>query len=161
MKGLAFLAAGSLLYTLHISSGSHGSLTVDELSGAAKRYPLVAFAFSLAILGLGGIPPLAGFMSKWQIVVSGFETHNLWIDLLAIFIALNSVLSLAYYAPMVNAMYKQEQSPAVRTGTKMPISMSIPLVGLSAFVVVVGIWPSLTSWIVSPAGNALMNAFGR
>ena len=161
MKGLAFLAAGSLLYTLHISSGSHGALTVDELSGAGRRYPLVAFAFSLAILGLGGIPPLAGFMSKWQIVVSGFETHNLWIDLLAIFIALNSVLSLAYYAPMVNAMYKQEQSPAVRTGSSMPISMSIPLVGLSAFIVLVGIWPSLTSWIVSPAGNALMNAFGR
>jgi multicomponent Na+:H+ antiporter subunit D len=100
-------------------------------------------------------------MSKWQIVVSGFETHNLWIDLLAVFIALNSVLSLAYYAPIVNAMYKQELSHAVQTGSSMPFSMSIPLVGLSAFVVLVGIWPSLTAWIVSPAGNALMTAFGR
>ncbi len=92
MKGLAFLAAGTLLYTLHIASGNHGSLTVDELSGAAQRYPLVAFTFSLAVLGLAGIPPLAGFMSKWQIVISGFETHNLPILLLVIFVALEQRL---------------------------------------------------------------------
>jgi proton-translocating NADH-quinone oxidoreductase chain N len=161
MKGLAFLAAGSLLYTLHISSGSHKALTVDELSGAAKRYPLVAFAFSLAVLGLAGIPPLAGFMSKWQIVVAGFEANNLIITLLAIFIALNSVLSLAYYAPLVNNMYKQEQSVAVQLGGRVPASMTIPLVALSAFIVVVGVWPTLTTWLTSPASSALMNAFIR
>jgi proton-translocating NADH-quinone oxidoreductase chain N len=161
MKGLAFLAAGALLYTLHIASGDRGSLTVDELSGAAKRYPLVAIAFSLAVLGLGGIPPLAGFMSEWQIVVSGFETSNTLIILLVIFIALNSVLSLAYYAPLVNAIYRRRQSTAVRLGSPVPISMTIPLVGLSIFVVLVGIWPTLTSWLVSPAGAALLNGFAR
>jgi proton-translocating NADH-quinone oxidoreductase chain N len=161
MKGLAFLAAGTLLYTLHIASGSHGALTVDELSGAAQRYPLVAFAFSLAVLGLGGIPPLAGFMSKWQIVISGFETHNLVILLLAIFIALNSVLSLAYYAPLVNTIYRRGQSTAVRLGSPVPVSMTIPLVGLSIFVVLVGVWPTLTSWLISPASTALLSAFTR
>jgi formate hydrogenlyase subunit 3/multisubunit Na+/H+ antiporter MnhD subunit len=161
MKGLAFLAAGTLLYTLHITSGNHGSLTVDELSGAAQRYPLVAFAFSLAVLGLGGIPPLAGFMSKWQIVISGFETHNLVILLLVIFIALNSVLSLAYYAPLVNTIYRRGQSTAVRMGSPVPASMTIPLVGLSIFVVLVGVWPTLTSWLISPASTALLSAFTR
>jgi proton-translocating NADH-quinone oxidoreductase chain N len=161
MKGLAFLAAGTLLYTLHIASGNHGSLTVDELSGAAQRYPLVAFAFSLAVLGLGGIPPLAGFMSKWQIVISGFETHSLAILLLAIFIALNSVLSLAYYAPLVNTIYRRGQSTAVSMGGPVPISMTIPLVGLSIFVVLVGVWPTLTSWLISPASSALLSAFTR
>ena len=39
-----------------------------------------ALAFSLAVLGLGGLPPLAGFMSKWQIFVAGFETHNAGIE---------------------------------------------------------------------------------
>ncbi len=161
MKGLAFLAAGALLYTLHIASGDHGALTVDELSGAAQRYPLVAIAFSLAVLGLGGIPPLAGFMSEWQIVASGFETSNALIVLLVIFIALNSILSLAYYAPLVNAIYRRGQSTAVRLGSPVPISMTIPLVGLSIFVVLVGIWPTLTSWLISPAGTALLSAFAR
>jgi proton-translocating NADH-quinone oxidoreductase chain N len=161
MKGLAFLAAGSLLYTLHIASGDRGALTVEELSGAAQRYPLVAFAFSLAVLSLGGIPPLAGFMSEWQIVVSGFETSNTVILLLAIFVVLNSVLSLAYYAPLVNAIYRRVQSPTVKMGSQVPVSMTIPLVGLSLFVVLVGVWPTLTSWLISPAGTALLSAFAR
>ena len=80
MKGLAFLAAGALLYALHIAAGDHGPLTIADLNGAAQRYPLAALALSLAVLGLGGLPPLAGFMSKWQIFVAGFETQNRWID---------------------------------------------------------------------------------
>lgn len=161
MKGLAFLAAGALIYTLHLASGDQGALTVDELSGAAQRYPLVAFAFSLALLGLGGIPPLAGFMSEWQIVVSGFESSNVLMLLLATFIAFNSILSLAYYAPLVNRIYRRGQSTAVRLGSPIPASMTIPLVGLSIFVVLVGIWPTLTSWLVSPAGTALISSFAR
>ena len=110
MKGLAFLSAGTLLYALYITRDSHGPLLVEDLAGAASRYPLTALTFSLAVLGLGGLPPLAGFMSKWQIFVAGFQTHNIWLEALVIFGALNSVLSLAYYAPLVNAMYRLEPS---------------------------------------------------
>lgn len=46
--------------------------------------------------------PLAGFMSKWQIFAAGFQTQNSWILALMIFMALNRVLSLGYYAPLVN-----------------------------------------------------------
>src|SRR3990172_998217 len=76
MKGLAFLAAGALLYGLHQALGNHDPLVVDDLNGASRKYPLTAFAFSVAVLGLGGLPPLAGFMSKWQIFVGGFQTGN-------------------------------------------------------------------------------------
>ena len=99
MKGLAFLAAGALLYSLHVAKGSHASLTVDDLNGAATRYPVTAFALTVAVLALGGLPPLAGFMSKWQIFVAGFETRNTVVELLVIFAAANSVLSLAVLRP--------------------------------------------------------------
>ncbi|MBN1146314.1 MAG: hypothetical protein JXA78_03590 [Anaerolineales bacterium] len=161
MKGLAFLATGSLLYTLHLAVGNHQPLTIDDLSGASRRYPLVALTFSLALLGLGGIPPLSGFMSKWQIVVAGFETHNQWIGLLAVFAALNSVLSLAYYAPLVNAVYRCEQSETVVNGARLPRVMNLPLAGLALVVVVVGIWPGMMNWLTHPAGSALLAAFGR
>ncbi len=86
----------------------HGPLTIADLDGAAQRYPLAALAFSLAVLGLGGLPPLAGFMSKWQIFVGRFR-HPQRLDdrRWSIFAALNSVLSLAYYAPLVNAHVPQ------------------------------------------------------
>jgi proton-translocating NADH-quinone oxidoreductase chain N len=159
MKGLAFLAAGCLLYTLHIASGDHHPLTIADLNGAAKRYPLVALTFSLAVLGLGGIPPLAGFMSKWQIFVAGFETHNVIVDVLVIFAAINSVFSLAYYAPLINAIYRLEPSESVIKGGRLPGLMNVPLVLLAILVVVIGLWPGIMNWLTGPAGTALVAAF--
>jgi formate hydrogenlyase subunit 3/multisubunit Na+/H+ antiporter MnhD subunit len=161
MKGLAFLAAGSLLYVLFIKTGDHQSpLTVSDLGGAARKYPIVALTLSIAVLGLAGLPPFAGFMSKWQIFAAGFETQNVVIDLLVIFAALNSILSLAYYAPLVNAVYRQEPSEAVARGQAMSWTMSLPLILLAVAIVVLGIWPSLLSWMTGPAGTALVKAFG-
>lgn len=160
MKGLAFLAAGALLYALHISAGNHDPLTIDDLSGAARRYPVVSLTLSIAVLGLGGLPPFAGFMSKWQVFVAGFQTNNLWIELLVIFAALNSVLSLAYYAPLVNAVYRREPSAVVRAGERVPLAMAAPLVPLALAVVGIGVWPNLMAWLTEPAASALLRAFG-
>lgn len=166
MKGLAFLAAGALLYGMtHMGepdshSASHGPLTIADLDGAAQRYPLVALTFSLAVLGLGGLPPLSGFMSKWQIFVAGFTTQNGWLMAMVIFAALNSVLSLGYYAPLVNAVYRKKQSLAVQNGSSVPFTMNLPLILLALAVIVLGLWPSLIGWLTAPAGQALLTAFG-
>jgi proton-translocating NADH-quinone oxidoreductase chain N len=161
MKGLAFLSAGAFLYTLHIRAGDHEPLLGADLAGAARRYPLVALSLSIAVLALGGLPPLAGFMSEWQIFVAGFQTRSLWIELVVVFAALNSVLSLAYYAPLVNVMYRLEASARVRQGKRLPLAMSIPLVILVIAVVLIGIWPSLVNWLTVPAGQALLASMGR
>ncbi len=161
MKGLAFLAVGALMYALHLTSGhDHRPLTIADLSGAATRYPLVALALSVAVLGLGGLPPLAGFMSKWQIFVAGFQTRDGWIEALVIFAALNSVLSLAYYAPLVNAVYRRQPSAGVQTGRALPLAMTAPLIVLGVAVIVVGVWPETLRWLAEPAGRALLAAFG-
>jgi NADH:ubiquinone oxidoreductase subunit 2 (subunit N) len=113
---------------------------------------------SIAVLALGGLPPLAGFMSKWQIFVAGFASHNMLIASLVIFAALNSVLSLAYYAPLVNACYRKTPSAAVQRGAALPVSMALPLVLLSLAVIVLGFWPSAMNWLTEPAGTALLKA---
>lgn len=159
MKGLAFLAAGALLYVLHTAAGDHAPLTIDDLAGASRRYPVVALSLSVAVLGLGGLPPLAGFMSKWQILVAGFQTHNLTVEALIVFAALNSVLSLAYYAPLVNAVYRQEQSAAVERGGPLPAAMSAPLAVMALAVVAIGVWPALLRWLTGPASEVLLTAF--
>lgn len=161
MKGLAFLAAGALLYTLHIAKGSHSPLMVDDLNGASRRYPTVAFALSVAVLALGGLPPLAGFMSKWQIFVAGFQTHDTVMILVVIFAALNSVLSLGYYAPLVNRMFRLEPSEAVLQGAKTGWAIELPLALLTLAVVILGFWPSLVSGLTGPAATSLMAIFGR
>ena len=161
MKGLAFLSSGVLLYALHIATGNHDPLLIEDLAGAAKRYPLAALTLSLAVLGLGGLPPLAGFMSKWQIFAAGFETRNPMLEWLVIFAALNSVLSLAYYVPLVNAMYRLELSARVKTGVRMPPLMAIPLVVLGLAVMILGTWPSLMNGLTLPAARVLLTSFGN
>ncbi|MBX3083280.1 MAG: hypothetical protein KF716_16730 [Anaerolineae bacterium] len=162
MKGLAFLAAGGMMYALFVARGDHHrTLTTADLAGAAQRYPITAFAFSVAVLGLGGLPPLAGFMSKWQIFTAGFETQNAVVEVLVVIAALNSVLSLAYYAPLVNLLYRKEPSEAVRAGEPMPITIYVPLAVMAVVIVVIGVSPSLVNWLTGPAGAAVMTAFGH
>ncbi len=156
MKGLAFLAAGALLYSLHVAKGSHDPLTVDDLNGAATKYPFVAIALAVAVLALGGIPPLAGFMSKWAIMVAGFQTHNTTVQLVVVFAALNSVLSLGYYAPLVNRMYRLRPSAAVQAGGRVGFPMIAPLMVLTLAVIAIGFWPGMMDWITGPAATALV-----
>jgi proton-translocating NADH-quinone oxidoreductase chain N len=160
MKGLAFLSAGVFLYCLHQARGNHDPLVLEDLNGASTRYPIAAFAFSAAVLGLGGLPPLAGFMSKWQIFVGGFQTGNGWVMALVIFAGLNSVLSLGYYAPLVNRLYRQESAEIVRQGGPAPFLMVLPLVLLSLGIIVLGFWPSLVNGITLPAAQSLLMLFG-
>ncbi len=160
MKGMAFLAAGVLFYGMHIAYGDHVPLTVDDLNGAARRYPLAAFALSVAVLALGGLPPLAGFMSKWQIFAGAVETRNLAVIGVVVFAALNSVLSLGYYAPLVNRMYRCAPSRLVETGKQASALMNAPLVIMMVIVTVLGFWPGLAQVVTGPAASGLVAMFG-
>ena len=159
MKGLAFLAVGALMYGLFLQNDSHASLKVADLAGAAQKYPVAALGLSIAVLALGGMPPLSGFMSKWQIFVAGFETQNAWIIALMIFMALNSVMSLGYYAPLVNLMYRKEPSNAVLAGKKLTWTISLTLIVMTALVILLGFFPTLMNWLTVPAAQQLMMMF--
>lgn len=156
MKGLAFLAAGALIYVARPAA----ALTIADLNGAARRYPSAAFALSVAMLGLAGLPPLAGFMSKWQIFAGAASTQRPVAIGLVVFAAANSVLSLAYYAPLVNAVYRLEESEIVRGGRAMPAVMTVVLLALAGGVIALGVWPGLARWLTDPAGLAILRALG-
>ncbi len=156
MKGLAFLAAGALMFALYISKQQHVALTLTDLNGASGKYPVVTFVFSAALLALGGLPPLAGFMSKWQILVAGAETKNTVMIIVVIFAALNSILSLGYYAPLVNRMYRREPSEAVQNGNPVPALMVIPLIILTIAIVVIGVWPASMEFLTTKASLSFL-----
>jgi proton-translocating NADH-quinone oxidoreductase chain N len=161
MKGLAFLAAGSLLYTLRLSRGNPDPLTSADLAGAARRYPLTAITLSIALLGLGGLPPLGGFMSKWQIFAAGARSGSPVAIAIVVFAVLNSLLSLGYYAPLVSMMYRREPSPLVTAGSRVPASMAVPLVILAALIIAFGVWPALANGLTVPAGQVVLDIFSR
>ncbi|MFP4321876.1 MAG: complex I subunit 5 family protein [Anaerolineales bacterium] len=161
MKGLAFLAIGALMYTLHMAHAGQKPIELDDISGAARRYPMLALTLTIALLGLGGLPPMVGFMSKWQIFLSGMEAENLLITALILIAALNSILSLAYYAPIINRLYRREPAEAVQHGGKLPLAMAAPLAGLAILIIVIGFWPGLLDDVLQSASDALKLSFIR
>ncbi|HEY6072700.1 MAG TPA: proton-conducting transporter membrane subunit, partial [Anaerolineales bacterium] len=160
MKGLAFLSVGALMYGLLLQNGSHAGLKISDVAGAAQKYPLVALALSIALLALGGLPPLAGFMSKWQIFVAGFQTRDGWIIALMVFMALNSVLSLGYYAPVVNQMYRGQPSELVQKGKPLAWPLVLPLLVMTLAVILLGFLPGLMDVLTVPAARHFIALFG-
>ncbi len=69
MKGTLFLCAGLLIKR----AGIHN---VSEMAGVAKRLPVTMAAFAVATLGMIGVPPLAGFVSKWYLGLGMLEVDE-------------------------------------------------------------------------------------
>lgn len=154
MKGLAFFAAGAFVYALHYQRGIERPLRIDDLNGTARQYPLTALALILALLSLVGFPPLAGFMSKWQIFAAGVTAGSSAMLALTVFAALTSVFSLAYYLPVVNALFR---SPAATSApAPLPLAIRLPLAALSGALIVVGLLPDAVAALTQPASLALI-----
>jgi len=92
MKITLFFAAGNYAETLGIHK-------VSEMNGVGRRMPLTTLAFSIGALGMIGIPPVAGFVSKWYLGMGALETGmGAWV--LPVLIA-SSVLNAAYFLPIL------------------------------------------------------------
>jgi NADH-quinone oxidoreductase subunit N len=88
--------------------------TLEQLRGLARRRPWVAAGLALALAGLAGLPPgLAGLFAKVVVIKSLIDSGVLW---LALVVAANAVLGLAYYV-RVGAMLYDRGAPPEPAGT--------------------------------------------
>jgi NADH-quinone oxidoreductase subunit N len=128
MKGGAFLMVTALVTALAM-----GDRTSDY-KGLHKRSPLLAFAMSVFLLSLAGVPPLAGFASKWVLFSSAIDASLIpgreWLLWLAVFGIINSALSLYYYARIIKYMYvnKAETEERIKLPGAMMAAILICLV---------------------------------
>jgi multicomponent Na+:H+ antiporter subunit D len=97
MKITMFFCAGNLAEELHLHR-------VSELRGVGRRMPLTMAAFTVAALGMIGIPPMAGFVSKWYLGWGLIEAGMA--PLLAVLLA-SSLLNAAYFLPILYAAWFQ------------------------------------------------------
>lgn len=106
--------------------------TLDDYNGLYGTNPKLAFLMTLALFSLAGIPPFAGFFSKFFIFAAAFRSgfH------LLVFIALvNTVLSLFYYLKIVKAMYinkSDDPVAAFRSDNYTRASLAICTLGILA-----------------------------
>jgi multicomponent Na+:H+ antiporter subunit D len=91
MKITLFFAAGNYAETL----GTH---RVSEMNGVGRRMPWTTAAFTIAALGMIGVPPLAGFVSKFYIKQGAITAGSEWVTLV---LAASSLLNAAYFLPIL------------------------------------------------------------
>ena len=92
-----------------------GKVTTDDYNGLFKTNPWLAFVMMLAMFSLGGIPPFAGFFSKFFIFVGACSTGNVAVYALVLIALINTIISLYYYLLVVKAMFIRQDECVIPT----------------------------------------------
>lgn len=127
---------------------STGRLSMNDYSGLSKTNPKLAFCMMLAMFSLAGIPPFAGFFSKFFIFTSAINEGSTAMYVLVLIALINTIISLYYYLLVVKAMYISDDTPVVQN-FKSSCSERLGLTLTVAGILFLG--------IVSPVYNWLLN----
>jgi len=135
MKGCLFFVAGAIRFRT-------GRVEISRFAGLGKRMPWTMAAFTIAALSMIGIPPAAGFFSKWYLLLGAIEIGNGWFVAV---ILLSSLLNAAYFFRVLENVYgkdsPQEKNDAA--GSDPPASMLAPILLLAGGVLVFGLLNSV------------------
>lgn len=145
----AFMNVGAFAILVAMQNQDEG-VTLDDLSGLARREPVLAFLMFLFMLSLLGIPPLAGFWAKLYIFRAAVDAGLAW---LAVAMALNTAVSVAYYYGVVRTIYVADTPPET-AGRPVPagIPMQVGLALAAAGVLVLGLLPeAFFNWAIQVA----------
>jgi len=154
MKNLLFLCAGAVILKT-------GYTQVSQLRGIGKRMPVTLWCFTIASLGLVGVPPLAGFVSKWDLAQGALSSGAAVFSWLGPVVLLISALLMAgYLVPIsIDGFFpghahgeQPEELPRCEAG---PV-MLVPLIVLAVLTVLMGVCPGLLSGAAQTLAAALM-----
>ena len=117
-----FFAAGAIYTAAHKTE-------VSQLDGIGRRMPWTMGAFAVGAISMIGLPPTAGFVSKW-FIVSGAMTSGHWVAV-AVILA-STLLNAGYLLPIV---YRAFLRPGDGTAGEAPLPMVVALVTTAALTV--------------------------
>ena len=83
---------------------------IIEFSGISRMHPTMAISLALTLLSIAGIPPLAGFFSKWLVLLYGITSQYYLISIIAV---VCSVIAGVYYVRIVKIIYFQAGSSSL------------------------------------------------
>jgi NADH-quinone oxidoreductase subunit N len=92
-----------------------GKVGMDDYNGLHKTNPWLSFTMTLAMFSLAGIPPFAGFFSKFMIFTAATQSGSYALYILVLIALINTIISLYYYLLVVKAMWISPDEPVVPT----------------------------------------------
>ena len=132
MKITMFMAAGNL-------AEGFGIKKVSQMDGIGRAMPGTMTAFTLAALAMIGLPPLAGFISKWYLAQGGLAVGQDWV--IALLLG-SSLLNAAYFLPMLHRAWFCD--PAARIAQiparpRIGLWLTAPPIITAGFVIAIGV----------------------
>ncbi|MBM4044539.1 MAG: monovalent cation/H+ antiporter subunit D family protein [Planctomycetes bacterium] len=143
MKITLFFCAGALHVQLHKEK-------ISELDGVARQMPWTMGAFAVASLGLAGLPPLNGFVSKWYLGLGALQAAQ---PLAFALFLLAGLLSAGYFLPILYRAFCRAPQPEAEpsqtphqegdSGHDASAWITFPLLITAALSLILGLFPNL------------------
>jgi len=130
MKGCLFMAVNGIQWKL-------GVFRVKDFTGMAARLPLTMAAFTVAALSMIGLPPTAGFFSKYYLALAAIESGQ-WAFLVAL--VLSSLLGAVYFFRVMERAYLMERDESASETRELPWAMLAPILALAVMVLLLGVF---------------------
>jgi multicomponent Na+:H+ antiporter subunit D len=149
MKACLFFVAGSVRLRT-------GEVEVKNLTGLGRKMPWSMAAFTVAALSMIGVPPAAGFFSKWYLLRGALEAANYWF--IAV-ILLSSLLNAVYFFRILENFYaKPSAEKSTIERREAPAAMLLPTLVTAAGIMVLGLANSvIVTQLLEPIAKSFYN----
>ncbi len=145
MKITLFFCAGTIAETVGVKK-------VSGMNGMGRRMPLTMAAFTVGALGMIGLPPVAGFVSKWYLGIGALEAGSGWV--VAVLLA-SSALNAGYFLPILYRAWFEDPDGEWETHRpsqfETPLVLMVPALVTAGLSLIVGFYAA-SGW--SPLGMA-------
>jgi len=131
MKITLFFTAGAIYVKTHVEN-------ISQMDGIGRQMPLTMGAFTVGALGMAGIPPVSGFLSKWFMTLGTLEAEK--VVFLVVYL-LSAILNIAYFFPIVYRAFFRSSDRFTGMGDAVPF-MVVPLVITAIMSIVFGLFPN-------------------
>lgn len=152
IKDALFLCAGAIIHQT-------GKTYVRDLRGIGKQMPVTVWCWTIASLGLIGIPPTGGFVSKWQLATGSLASGMGALSVIGpVVLIISALLTAAYLLPLtINGFFPgSDFDYASLENKEAGRLMTVPMIVLAAGVVLVGILAQPLMNVVAAAAAAVL-----
>jgi NADH-quinone oxidoreductase subunit N len=132
-----------------------GTGEIKAWGGLFTYAPGLASAMGLFLFGLGGIPPAMGWFAKFQLFTAVISPHTALGYAMGVILAINSVISLAYYLSIMRTMFMDDVPDGDTTPVRVPISLAAVVTLCALTTLAVGVFPMIFSHLAKGAVFAL------
>lgn len=152
IKSALFLCAGIVIHET-------GKEYVYDLPGIGKQMPGMLWCFAIVSMGLVGIPPLSGFISKWYLCVGSLEEGiSVYSYLGPVMLLVSALLTAGYLLPIVIKGFIPGEGFDDSGAKRIHVSlwMMVPVLILAGLTIVLGIAPGMLTGVFKTLADTLM-----